>query len=430
MTDGSYFPDQILTARKLMTSHTFPEGARIGTWRVHARAGRLMRAGEVRALEPKVVDLLVLLARQPGQVVTHEEIFAALWPDTIVGDDTLARVVSKLRKAFDDDAKAPAYVETIPKRGYRLIAVVESSPAAEPARGAETWRAFALAGVALLALGGGLVAWRVNTTAPPSEAATLIARAKDYYYQYTRADNEAAIALYERVLVQEPANAEALAGLATALVQRVLRWPNPPGEAEFTRTNLGEALADGRFDTAQAQATLTRARALSAEAARLAPRDPFVHQAHGLALAASRDFAGAEAACRRALAIDANAWGALINLGDLADIRGEPAAALPLYERAFAAMEHVYDAEPQRIRPWLAQVGVLVARRHTAAGRLEQAEDWYRRVLTEAPLHADAVIGLATLLKQKGDADGAARLCSDLIARAGANAACAALLRT
>lgn len=375
------------------------------------------------------MDLLVLLAARPGDVVTHEEIFAALWPNTIVGDDTLARVVSKLRKAFDDDAKIPAYVETIPKRGYRLIAEIELAPRAAAASAApvRTWRAFALAGVALVALGAvAAVVWRAPAQ---SESATLIARAKDYYYQYTRADNEAAIALYERVLAAEPRNAEALAGLATALVQRVLRWPNAPGETEFTRTTLGEALADGRMDTPQARATLARARALSAEGTRIAPDDPFVHQAHGLALAVSRDFAGAQAEYQRALALDADAWGPLINLGDLEDIRGAPAAALPFYERAYAAMERVYDVEPQRIRPWHSEVGVLIARRHAEAGRLDAAEDWYGRVLREAPLHADAVVGLAALRKQKGDAEGAARLCSELIARTGANAACEALLQ-
>lgn len=428
MTEGSYFPDETLAAPKHMTFHTFPEGARIGAWCVHARAGRLMRAGEERALEPKVMDLLVLLASRPGEVIAHEEIFAALWPDTIVGDDTLARVVSKLRKAFDDDAKTPLYIETIAKRGYRLIAEIDTAPVAPPASAqSKTWRVFALTGVVLAVLATGIVTWRMSIEAP-NQSATLIARAKDYYYQYTRSDNEAAIALYERVLEGEPNNAEALAGLATALVQRVMRWPNPPGEADFTRTTLGEALADGRTETPQARAWLDRARDLAGRAAQIAPNDPFVQQAHGLALAASREFDSAEAAYNRAVEIDANAWGPLINLGDLADIRGEPAQALPFFERAYAAMERVYDEEPQRIRPWHAEVGVLIARRHVQAGRVDVAEQWYRRVLAQAPLHVGAVVGLATLLKQKGDADGAARLCAALIDRTGANAACAALL--
>src|SRR5438270_13793337 len=51
---------------------------------------------------------------------------AALWPGVIVGEDSLARTVSKLRQALGDDAKAPRYIETIAKRGYRLLVEVES----------------------------------------------------------------------------------------------------------------------------------------------------------------------------------------------------------------------------------------------------------------------------------------------------------------
>jgi len=409
-----------------MPPPAFPDGARIGAWRVTPSAGRLTRGGEERAIEPKVMDLLVLLAARPGQVVAHEEILNTLWPDTIVGDDTLARCVSKLRKAFDDDAKTPAYVETIAKRGYRLIADVELAPAQTPERRAWRWGIVAAGAVAVLAMSG--LAWRSLQPPQSHAAATLVARAKDYYFQYTRTDNEAAIALYERVLETDADNAEALAGLATALVQRVLRWPNPPGGEDFTRTTLGEALADGRTDTPQGQAWLSLARDLAGRATAIAPRDAFVHQAHGLTLAASGDFDAAEAAYTRAVTIDADTWGALINLGDLEEIRGAPTRALPFYERAYAAMERAYDSEPQRIRLWHAELGIVIADRYADAGDAAAAEAWYRRVLTQSPLHPEAVVGLAALLKQKGDAEGAARLCASLIERTGPNAACATLI--
>ncbi|MEQ1812745.1 MAG: hypothetical protein ABL889_22650, partial [Terricaulis sp.] len=91
-------------------------------------------------------------------------------------------------------------------------------------------------------------------------SAALIARARDSYFQFTRADNEAAIDLYESVLLVEPDNAQALAGLAAALVQQVIRWPNAPGEPDYTRTTLGEALTSGRTQTPSARARLERAR--------------------------------------------------------------------------------------------------------------------------------------------------------------------------
>jgi Flp pilus assembly protein TadD len=90
-------------------------------------------------------------------------------------------------------------------------------------------------------------------------------------------------------------------------------------------------------------------------------------------------------------------------------------------------MERVYTEEAQRVRPWQGELGVLIAERHATRGETEEAERWYRRVLQDAPLDAQAVVGLAALLKQSGDAAGAAQLCADLIRSTGANAACEAM---
>ena len=423
MTGTSCFPDQNLTATNCLNIHDFPNAVQIGEWRVDARAGRLNRDGAERAVEPKVMDLLVLLAASPGAVVTREEIFSTLWPDTVVGEDTLARVISKLRKALDDDPKAPRYIETISKRGYRLIAHVStatSSSRSQPK--AKRWPLAAGAGGIVVALAAAILFW-------PREqpSAQLLERAEDAYFQYTRGDNETAIALYEQALIAHPDEPAAQAGLARALVQRVLRWPNPPDEEDFTRTTLGEALASGRLETPQARVMLDRAHSLVTDAAQAAPNNADVQLALGLTLAARRDFTEAEAAYQRALAIDSNAWGALINLGDLADIRGAPAQALPFYERAFETMERAYAREPQRIRPWQAEVGVLIASRHNAAGRTAEAERWYRRVLSQSPMHSASVDGLAALLVARGDAAAAQRLCVEHTARAGQSPGCGAM---
>lgn len=373
------------------------------------------------------MDLLVLLATSPGAVVTREEIFATLWPDTVVGEDTLARAVSKLRKALDDDPKAPRYIETISKRGYRLIAQVseasESAPALRLAL-ARRWPLVAACGAIVLALGAAFSMWpRTSPSAP------LLERAEDAYFQFTRDDNETAIALYDQALTADPEDTAAQAGLARALVQRALRWPNPPGGEEFTRTTLGEALDTGRLETAQARATLDRALGLVTSAARTAPNNADVQLALGLTLAARRDLTGAEAAYRRALAIDASSWGALINLGDVADMRGAPEQALPFYERAFETMQRVYAREPQRIRPWQAEVGVLIAARHAAAGRTAEAERWYRRVLSQSPMHSPSVDGLAALLAVRGDVSAARVLCAQHAERAGPSPGCRTLAR-
>jgi DNA-binding winged helix-turn-helix (wHTH) protein/TolB-like protein/Tfp pilus assembly protein PilF len=98
---------------------------RIGEWSVEPALGALWRGGETVRLEPKAMELLVVLANRPGQVVSRAELLSAVWPGVIVGDEALSQVVAKLRKALGDDARTPTYIETISKRGYRLIARVE-----------------------------------------------------------------------------------------------------------------------------------------------------------------------------------------------------------------------------------------------------------------------------------------------------------------
>ena len=85
-------------------------------------------AGTIR-LEPKVMQVLVLLAAHPGQVIAKERLILTVWPDAFVTDDVLTRAISELRRVFGDDAKEPRFIQTIPKSGYRLIALVSSSGA-------------------------------------------------------------------------------------------------------------------------------------------------------------------------------------------------------------------------------------------------------------------------------------------------------------
>ena len=80
-------------------------------------------AGTIR-LEPKVMQVLVCLAAQAGQVVPKERLMRTVWPDTFVGDDVLTRSISELRRVFGDDVKNPRFIQTIPKSGYRVMAPV------------------------------------------------------------------------------------------------------------------------------------------------------------------------------------------------------------------------------------------------------------------------------------------------------------------
>jgi DNA-binding winged helix-turn-helix (wHTH) protein len=98
---------------------------RVGAWLVRPSLNTISQNGSSSRLEPKVMRVFVCLASQPGEVVSKEALIKSVWSDTFVGDDVLLRAVSKLRRALHDDAREPRFVETIPKRGYRIVAPVE-----------------------------------------------------------------------------------------------------------------------------------------------------------------------------------------------------------------------------------------------------------------------------------------------------------------
>ena len=97
---------------------------RVGTWLVQPSLNTISQNGTRRQLEPKVMEVLLCLARHPGETLPKEQLIRSVWPDTFVSDDVLVRSISEIRRAFDDDARESKFIQTIPKRGYRLIAGV------------------------------------------------------------------------------------------------------------------------------------------------------------------------------------------------------------------------------------------------------------------------------------------------------------------
>jgi DNA-binding winged helix-turn-helix (wHTH) protein len=102
----------------------------IGNCEVFADLNRIRRGDDVLEVEPRVMAVLEELAREPGRVVTRDDLHRTVWSDVIVTDDALTRCIRELRRILGDDARAPKYIETISKRGYRLIAPVTSRDAA------------------------------------------------------------------------------------------------------------------------------------------------------------------------------------------------------------------------------------------------------------------------------------------------------------
>src|SRR5262245_58503860 len=103
-----------------------PVAFSIGEWRVNPSLRTIANGQREVRLEPKQIDVLVLLAEHAGQVVSKERLLQTVWADTFVGDEVLSRAVSELRRALGDDPKTPRFIQTIPKGGYRLIAPVNA----------------------------------------------------------------------------------------------------------------------------------------------------------------------------------------------------------------------------------------------------------------------------------------------------------------
>jgi DNA-binding winged helix-turn-helix (wHTH) protein len=95
---------------------------RIGGWEFLPATGELRRRTDLRRLEPRAARTLELLCEAKGEVVSQEELIAAVWQGRALSENSVAVVIGQLRRALEDDAREPRLIESIPKRGYRLRA--------------------------------------------------------------------------------------------------------------------------------------------------------------------------------------------------------------------------------------------------------------------------------------------------------------------
>lgn len=111
-----------LTAAAVL--HVRVPALRVGACRVEPDLDRIAGPAGECALEPKAMAVLVYLAARPGQVVSADELIDAVWLGRPLGDNPVYKCIAQLRRALGDDPKAPTYIATVPKKGYRLIAPV------------------------------------------------------------------------------------------------------------------------------------------------------------------------------------------------------------------------------------------------------------------------------------------------------------------
>jgi DNA-binding winged helix-turn-helix (wHTH) protein/tetratricopeptide (TPR) repeat protein len=95
-----------------------------GEFTLETAERRLTQGRKVIRLAPKAHDVLVLLVRQAGRLVTKDELLSRVWPDTCVEEGILTVHVSALRKAFGGENRSSGYIETVSRSGYRFVAPV------------------------------------------------------------------------------------------------------------------------------------------------------------------------------------------------------------------------------------------------------------------------------------------------------------------
>lgn len=98
----------------------------VNNFRVDMLRSQIINQADVRSMEPRVLQVLLLLAQNQGQVVSHQEILDAVWPDVVIEGNAIQRCIVQLRKALNDDAKNQTIILTHPKKGYSLVAEVSA----------------------------------------------------------------------------------------------------------------------------------------------------------------------------------------------------------------------------------------------------------------------------------------------------------------
>jgi transcriptional activator of cad operon len=97
---------------------------RVGAWRVDAASWQISRQERSVRLEARTMGLLLCLAERAGTVVSIDELLDQVWTGVVVTPDSVYQAVASLRRLLGDDARQPAYIETVPRLGYRLVAPV------------------------------------------------------------------------------------------------------------------------------------------------------------------------------------------------------------------------------------------------------------------------------------------------------------------
>jgi len=95
---------------------------RLNGWNIYPASGEIVSGGHKERLEPRAMAVLCALAAHPDRTLSREELVDDVWQGEAITDDAITRVIYKLRQTLGDDTRQPRYIQTLPKRGYRLVA--------------------------------------------------------------------------------------------------------------------------------------------------------------------------------------------------------------------------------------------------------------------------------------------------------------------
>jgi DNA-binding winged helix-turn-helix (wHTH) protein len=129
----------------------FEQGFLLGELRVDPQDGEVTGPGGREQLDPKVMNVLLLLAEHAGHIVSREDLLLRLWPNAVVTDDVLSRCIYELRRHVSQaggDEQLKALIETVPKRGYRLNGEITPLPSQPVSRSPRPAARIALIGAA------------------------------------------------------------------------------------------------------------------------------------------------------------------------------------------------------------------------------------------------------------------------------------------
>jgi DNA-binding winged helix-turn-helix (wHTH) protein/tetratricopeptide (TPR) repeat protein len=304
---------------------------------------RLSKAGAIVTLAPKAHDLLVVLVRRSGTLVTKQELLDAVWHDAHVEEGILSVHVSALRKALD------GCIETVPRAGYRFTSDVRRKAPPAPAYS---------------------LRWPIGVLPAQPEVSELIGRGRAYLLAVSGRDVPKALDAFRAALALDPQYAAAHAGLALACcAQAELRLAAP--------------------DAAYAEAKAAALRALAMDVA-----NADAQVALGTVLFLSEwDWAGARRSLERALEIDPDHTEGWLLYGRLLEALGD-------LDRGLAAKQKALERAPSS-----AAAHLQIALSYWNQRRYDDMIAWAARSLELDPGHLLARELTAGAYLKKGDAD-------------------------